>query len=98
MAQDLKPGQFWRDTVNGDLLKILEIDSFDASDVCTLAGCEGDLPPRPIPYVRSACYPRGEYFMGIQEMKASHFEEARFQPIKLGWFKNFWWTRVKFRP
>ncbi len=79
---DLKPGQFWRDTINGDVLKILEID--DAAVSVPL-------------YVRSACYPRGEYFMGIQEMKASHFEEARFQPIKLGWFKNFCWTRVKFR-
>lgn len=91
MAQDLKPGQFWKDTVNGDVLKILEIDD-TASLTVPLDGINV-----PIPYVRSACYPRGEYFMGIQEMKASHFEEERFQPIKLNWFKNFYWSRIKFR-
>ena len=86
MTHTLRVAQFWRDTVNGDLLKILEIDT---SDSCLLAGCE-----RPIPYARCACYPRGEYFLGIQEMKASHFEEERFQ--RVGWFKSLW-CKLKIR-
>ncbi len=98
MAQDLKlagsiiepdgakPGQFWRDVVLGDVLKILEISNYVSDPT---------LPP--ILYARCACYPRGEGYLGIQEMKASHFKEERFQRVELGRIKQFWWSKVKFR-
>ena len=88
MAQDLKTkqstepelGEFWRDMVNGDVLRIEEIDETPSD-----AGHR---------YARCACYPRGKYFMGIQEMKTAHFGTERFQ--RAGWFKSLWY-KLKFR-
>lgn len=82
MAQDLKPGQFWRDTLNTDVLKILGF-SFEPIEQMTTEET----------YVRCACYPRGEYLMGTQEMKASHLETERFE--RLGPVKSIWY-RIKF--
>lgn len=46
----------------------------------------------PIWYAKCACYPRGEYYMGIQEMRGSHFETPRFE--RIGWW-NAWRLRRK---
>lgn len=85
MAQDLKPGQFWRDTVNTDVLKILGF-SFEPTPTVTET------------YVRCACYPRGEYLMGTQEMKASQLGTERFQrvgPVKSLWYRiKFWFQEL----
>ncbi len=116
---DPKIGQFWRDMVNGDVLKIQEVSEYNTPDVSSgvsawksiSMGRGGELirepwaegekpigselePAQPITYVVCACYPRGEYYMGIQEMKASHFETERFK--RVGWFKSLWY-RWKFR-
>ncbi len=85
----LKTGQFWRDTVNGDLLRIL---SFSQEPNANLApGIEGV--GGYVEYAKCACMVDGVYF-GIQEMKTSHFETGRFQ--KPNSFMQFWYWR-KFR-
>ena len=83
MAQDLKAGQFWRDTVNGDLLKILSFSQEPNSNAFPAIGGYVD-------YVRSACIVRGSFF-GIQEMRAAHFSDERFQ--KVNWLKSLWYRR-----
>lgn len=92
MNQDLKPGQFWRDTVNTDVLKILEISEY-------VPGSEGaqlvnKLTGEVVHYARCACYPRAEYLMGIQEMRASRFGDERFHRVR--GIKALWY-RLKFR-
>lgn len=79
---ELRIGQFWRDMVNGDVLKITGFNWTDWQET------------QQIGYVVCSCYPRGEYYMGIQEMKASHFDTERFKPV--GWWKSLWY-RVKLR-
>lgn len=78
----MKPekGQFWRDTVNGDLLKILDFNTVTIG--IELVG-----------YVRCACFPGGRYLMGIQEMKTSTLMNGRFK--KVGKCKSLW-CRWKF--
>jgi hypothetical protein len=82
--------QFWRDTVNGDVLKILSF-SFEVEMGGTLT-IPGELPGTD--YVRCACFPRGESFFGIQEMKVSRLDGERF--IKVNWMKSIWF-RLKFQ-
>ena len=100
MAEDLKLagsilkprieiGQFWRDTVNTDVLKILGFSFEVETGGKTISG--GQLPEAI--YVRCACYPRGEYLMGTQEMKSSHLGTERFQ--KVGFWQSLWY-RIKF--
>ena len=81
MAQDLKVGQFWLDTVNKDLLRI-EGFSFDVDPDGTDRAIEFGLGRVPgTEYSRCRCYVHGYYF-GIQEMKSSHFQNAaRFKRI-----------------
>ena len=81
MAQDLKAGQFWRDIVNGDVLRLMEFSEYQTDAGMKL-------------YAHCACYPRGEYFLGIQEMQAAHFQKERFQ--RIGWFKSLWY-KLKLR-
>jgi len=81
MAQDLKVGQFWRDTVNGDLLKILSFSQEPNSNAFPGVGGYVD-------YARCACIVRGSFF-GIQEMRTSHFSDERFR--KLGILKALWY-------
>lgn len=91
MAQDLKPGQFWRDTVNTDVLKILGF-SFEPIEQTPATTVTEET------YVRCACYPRGEYLMGTQEMKTSHLGTERFErvgPVKSLWYRiKFWFQEL----
>lgn len=91
-------GQFWRDTVNGDVLKINSFSDytppFDRQFEAHGAGTMIQDPPAPVLYAQCSCYPRGEYYMGIQEMKVVHFGTPRFQ--KVGWFKSLWY-KLKLR-
>jgi hypothetical protein len=95
----LRVGQFWRDMVNGDVLRIIEFSeytpAFDRQFEANQRSVIIEDPPRPILYAHCACYPRGEYYMGIQEMKASHFVASeRFKPV--GRFKSLWY-KLKFK-
>lgn len=83
-----KVGQFWRDTVNGDLLKILAF-----SQEMVYVGADR-LDDGRIEYVRCACFPLGKYLMGIQEMKTSTLTNGRFK--KVGLVKSLWY-RWKFK-
>ncbi len=82
----IEPGQFWRDTVNTDLLKILEVKEE------TLETGDPFVSPRETKtaiFVRAACIVGGKY-LGLQEMQASHFETDRFRLIRgsrLLWYR-----------
>jgi hypothetical protein len=85
--KDPRQHQFWRDTVTGDVLKIL---SFSAEPI---EPATSD-PASYTEYVQCACFPRGESFFGIQEMKVSRLDGIRF--IRVNWMKSVWY-RWKFR-
>ncbi len=74
MGQNLKrAGQFYRDIVNGDLLKIINF-TFEIDPAGTVLDVFNDDMPG-TEYVRCACIVNGSYF-GIQEMKTSHLDNA----------------------
>jgi len=78
---ELKAGQFWRDKVNKDVLRILSF-SFEV----TSSGSQqltGEIRESTLPgneYARCDCFVHGTWF-GIQEMKSSHFSTDRFEPL-----------------
>lgn len=68
----MKPaiGQYWKDTINGDLLKVLGIVVDDENGLT---------------YVRCASFVLGKQFLGVQEMKAEHLNGERFILVR-PWF------------
>lgn len=79
-----KAGNFYRDLVNGDLLKILAFSDEAIYD---------DRPEELVRYVKCAVWIGGVEYLGIQEMKLSNLERVeRFAKVT-GWRK---W-RVQFR-
>jgi hypothetical protein len=81
----MKPaiGQYWKDTVNGDLLKVL---GFSVDEENKLR------------YVKSACFVAGEEFLGIQEMQEKHFEGKRFVLFEIDELKAQYLTAQLYRP
>lgn len=81
---DYKIGDFWRDLVNGDLLKILNFND------TALDPTQPEVMTR---YVVCACWVNGAAYLGPQEMKLANFERAdRFAKVT-GWRER--WFRIK---
>ena len=75
----MKSSQFYLDTINKDLLKILGFSTeVDLEHKETFGAVE---------YVRCACISNNVFF-GIQEMKTVHLHGARF--IRVPWYKQIW--------
>lgn len=83
---NLRKGQFWYDTVNHDLLKILGFTT----------DWQGAIAPM-VNYVRCACISNGNFF-GVQEMKVSTFTESRVEGSlmlrfeRLSFFEELWYS------
>ena len=88
---NLKKGQFYQDTVNHDLLKILGFtEEHYPENVGGLAGA-----PIVVLYVRCACISNGNFF-GVQEMKLSTLTQTRIEETgafrfeRLTWLQELW--------
>lgn len=90
MFRRVSKGQFWRDTVNRDLLKVIDVQEtpitrreFVDEDRARLAwGAAADLFGEKreveyiIPYVRALCIANNQYF-GVQEFKVETLLDSR---------------------
>lgn len=83
MAENMRPGQFYLDTINKDKLKILSL-TFEVGDLS--AAREGDPLPG-VEYVRCACIANGS-LLGVQEMRVTTLENPRF--IRAPFLSELW--------
>lgn len=93
---DFKVGQFYRDTVNGDLLKLLGF----SDEVIDTRGPAPFLDPEfeeTVQYVRCQVITRDGVYFGIQEMKSAHLNRDRFS--KVAGARGLWlkWKHRKIR-
>jgi hypothetical protein len=81
MAQDLAVGQFYKDTINGDVLKILELrQEFLRRTVLSETGAKEEEDSTPTEFVKCECYVKGKLF-GVQEMKSERLDDPRFVKV-----------------